>query len=152
MTYGFRNDEELDHSTNQVMRWGLILMVGLVLVFPLYRWFEPAAREAARELHLASLAEQGSQIWALNCASCHGVDGEGGVGPALNSQQFLQSSTDEQTILLVSVGIPGTQMSAYALDHGGPLTSEQIRAVAIFMRSWEEDAPDRPDWRDMPTG
>jgi mono/diheme cytochrome c family protein len=152
MPYGFRNDEDLDRSTNAVMKWGLILMVGLVLVFPFYRWFEPANREAARELHLTSLAQQGSQIWSLNCASCHGLNGEGGVGPALNSQQFLQSATDEQTILLVSVGIPGTLMSAYALDHGGPLTSEQIRAVAIYMRSWEETAPDRPDWRDTPLG
>jgi hypothetical protein len=38
-------------------------------------------------------------------------------------------------------------MSAYSLDHGGPLTSEQIRSLALFIRSWEGDAPDVPDWR-----
>ncbi len=40
-------------------------------------------------------------------------------------------------------------MSAYSLDYGGPLTSEQIQSVVTYIRSWEPDAPDRPDWRDM---
>ena len=61
--------------------------------------------------------------------------------------QFLQSSTDDQTRLLISVGVPGTPMGAYSQDHGGPLTSEQIRAVTAHIRSWEDDAPDLPDWR-----
>ena len=39
-------------------------------------------------------------------------------------------------------------MSAYSLDFGGPLTTEQIKAVTQFIRSWESDAPDRPDWRE----
>lgn len=152
MSYGFDDDQELDDSTSRVMLWGLVIMLGMVLAFPLYRWYEPSARAEARQVHLESLADTGSEIWGFNCASCHGVDGEGGSAPALNSSQYLQSATDDQTVLLVSVGIPGTPMSAYALDHGGPLTSEQIRAVAVFMRSWEETAPDRPDWRSGSAG
>jgi hypothetical protein len=40
-------------------------------------------------------------------------------------------------------------MSAYSQDHGGPLTSEQIKALAVYLRSWEATAPDRPDWREV---
>lgn len=152
MPYGYTSDRELDDSTNRVMLWGAVLMVAMALVFPFYRWFEPDSRAAAREAQLASLAEEGGAIWSFNCASCHGLNGEGGLGPALNSKQFLQSATDDQISLLVSVGIPGSQMSAYSQDHGGPLTSEQIRAVTTFVRSWEPEAPDRPDWRAMMGG
>ncbi len=143
-------DEELEESTNRVMLIGAGLIVALALVFPLYRWIEPTNREEAREDQLAFLAEKGEGLWSFNCASCHGLNGEGGIGPALNSEQFLQSSTDEQTQLLVAVGVPGSQMGAYSQDYGGPMTSEQIKAVATYIRSWEEDAPDRPDWRDFP--
>jgi mono/diheme cytochrome c family protein len=147
MPYGFRTDADLDRSTNKLMAWGVGLIGAMVLAFPFYRWFEPAAREEARDVNLQSLATQGEQTYSLNCSSCHGLNGEGGVGPALNSQQFLSSAGDEQIRLLVAVGIPGTQMSAYSQDYGGPLTSEQIKAIAVFLRSWEETAPDRPDWR-----
>ncbi|NNC75292.1 MAG: cytochrome c [Acidimicrobiia bacterium] len=149
---GFTTDEELEQSTNTWMLWGAVLMAAFVLAFPLYRWVEPANRAEARESHVASLAEQGQGLWSLNCSSCHGLNGEGGVGPALNSQQFLQASSDDQTSLLISVGVPGSQMSAYSLDYGGPLTSEQIRSIVAYMRSWEADAPDVPEWRDMVSG
>ena len=141
-------DTELEASTNRVMMIGSVLLIGMVLVFPLYRWFEPANREASREAHLESLAETGETLWGFNCSSYHGLNGEGGVGPALNSKQFLQAATDEQTEQIIAVGIPGSQMSAYSQDYAGPLTSEQIRALAIFIRSWEDDAPDVPSWRD----
>ncbi|MGD2044254.1 MAG: cytochrome c [Acidimicrobiia bacterium] len=148
MGYDYQTDRDLERSTNRIMLWGGALMLLMALVFPFYRWFEPDARAASREAQLGSLVEQGSSIWELNCASCHGLDGEGGVGPALNSMQFLQSATDQQIRLLVAVGVPGTQMSAYSLDFGGPLTTEQIKAVTTFIRAWEPDAPDRPDWRE----
>jgi mono/diheme cytochrome c family protein len=141
-------DPDLERSTNRVMIVGTILMVCLAAVFPLYRWFEPSTRESAREEHLESLARSGEAIWSVNCASCHGLSGEGGIGPALNSQQFLQAASDEQVQQLVAVGVPGSQMSAYSQDFGGPLTSEQIKAISVYVRSWEDDAPDRPDWRD----
>jgi mono/diheme cytochrome c family protein len=148
MGYEYQSDEEMERSTNRVMIWGGVLMLLMALVFPFYRWFEPEARAESREAQLESLVEQGSSIWELNCASCHGLNGEGGVGPALNSMQFMQSATDEQIQGLVAVGVPGTQMNAYSLDFGGPLTTEQIKAVTTFIRSWEPDAPDRPDWRE----
>jgi mono/diheme cytochrome c family protein len=144
---GFTHDPGLEASTDQWMRWGLVLMAALVLAFPLYRIWEPASRAQARDLQQASLATQGQEIFSLNCSACHGLAGEGVDAPALNSQQFLRSATDDQIRLLISVGVPGTAMSAYSIDFGGPLTIEQIRAIATFIRSWEPDAPDRPDWR-----
>ena len=146
---GYTEDPVLEAETNRWMMWGLYLMAALVLAFPLYRLVEPSNREDAREANLASLAEEGASIWSFNCAACHGLEGEGLTAPALNSQQFLSQATNQQIELLVSVGVPGTQMGAYALDHGGPLTSEQIRSVTIYLRSLEENAPDRPDWRDV---
>ena len=147
---GYTDDPVLDEETNKWMLWGLYMIAALVLAFPLYRLVEPANREEAREANIASLAEEGESIWSFNCASCHGADGEGGLAPALNSQQFLTAAGDEQTELLIAVGVPGSQMSAYSLDYGGPLTSEQIRSVTTYLRSLEENAPDRPDWRDFP--
>ena len=87
-------------------------------------------------------------MWSFNCSSCHGLNGEGGTAPALNSKQFLQTATNEQSEQFIAVGVPGTQMAAYSQDFAGPLTSEQIKALVTFMRSWEDDAPDLPDWRD----
>jgi mono/diheme cytochrome c family protein len=130
------------------MAWGLAFMVLMILIFPLYLWYEPAGRAEALEEHEANLAAQGADLYSLNCASCHGPDGEGSVGPALNSQQFLSTPVDDQIRALIAVGIPGSLMSAYSLDFGGPLTSEQIDALTAYLRSWEPDAPDRPDWRD----
>ncbi len=152
MPLQYENDPELEESTNRVMMIGAGLIFALALVFPLYRWVEPTNRDDAREQNLASLAEQGEEIFGFNCASCHGLNGEGGVGPALNSKQFLASATDDQIRQLISVGVPGSQMGAYSLDFGGPLTSEQIKAISIFVRSWEERAPDNPDWRAMVGG
>ena len=50
-------DPALEESTNKWMAAGFVIMVLLVLVFPVYRFYEPSARETARELHIASLAE-----------------------------------------------------------------------------------------------
>ena len=141
-------DEALEESTNKWMMWGIGLMVAMALIFPLYRFYEPSNREADREAQLGFLAEQGAELFSSNCTSCHGVDGSGGIGPALNSQQFLEAASDEQISALIAVGVPGSQMSAYSLDFGGSLTLEQIEAITTYLRGLEETAPDFPEWRD----
>ena len=143
-------DLKLEEDTNRWMMSGVVLMAVMVLIFPLYRFFEPSNRDASYSSQLESLAAQGESIYSFNCVACHGLAGEGGVGPALNAAQFLEAATDSQIELLVAVGVPGSQMNAYSQDFAGPLTAEQIRAVTTFIRSWEDGAPDVPDWRTFP--
>ncbi len=140
-------DPELESSTNRWMVAGVVLTVLLFLAFPIFRFYEPANRAEARDVLIESMVAQGEELYAANCASCHGDDGEGVDAPALNSQQFLTSVTDEQVSSIIAHGIPGSEMSAYGLDFGGFLTLQQINAATAFLRSLEEDAPDRPDWR-----
>lgn len=141
-------DPLLEASTVRWMQMGIVVMVALVLAFPIYRLFEPSNRDDAAAARTANLANQGRDLYEVNCAACHGLGTLVGVAPVLNSVQFLSSVEDVQIRQLTAVGIPGTQMSAYLLDFGGPLTVEQIRAIATYLRSLEPTAPDVPGWRD----
>jgi mono/diheme cytochrome c family protein len=129
------------------MAWGLGFMIVLIVTFAVYLLVEPTARADSLDEHTTTLAAMGAEIYELNCTSCHGADGEGGIGPALNSQEFLTAANDDQITAIISVGIPGSPMSAYSLDFGGPLTAEEIDGLTAYLRSWEEDAPENPDWR-----
>ncbi len=141
------HDDELEASTTRWMFAGVALTALFALMFPLYRFYEPAGRADARVELEAALASQGELLFASTCASCHGADGQGVDAPALNSQQFLESADNAQIASIIAHGIPGTEMSAYSIAFGGPLTSEQIKAITVYIRAWEPDAPDRPDWR-----
>ena len=147
-------DPALEESTNKWMRWGLVLMVIMVLAFPIYRVIEPDRRADAAESRQTELAAQGHELFELTCAACHGSEGTGGAtAPTLNAKEFLQFVVDEQIESLIATGVPGSQMSAYSLDFGGPFTQEQIVSLATYLRSLEADAPSVPDWRDgVPAG
>ncbi|MFQ5554302.1 MAG: c-type cytochrome [Acidimicrobiia bacterium] len=140
-------DRALEVSTNRWMASGLVLLALFVAVFPIYRSYEPGRREDTRVKQQASLALQGAEIYDVNCASCHGVEGRGGIAPALATTQFLDAVDQDQIVQLISLGVPGSEMVAYSLDNGGPLTAEQVRAIAVFLRSLEEEAADNPSWR-----
>jgi mono/diheme cytochrome c family protein len=137
----------LEASTRKWMLAGLILMGLFVLAFPLFRFYEPARRADARTAQEQYLADQGARIYADNCASCHGVDGAGAVAPAIGSLEFLLSVDDAQVRQLIEVGVPGTEMVAYSIDYGGPLTSEEVTAVTTYLRSLEAVEFSMANWR-----
>lgn len=133
-------------------RWqtvGSLFLLVLVAAFPLYRAVEGPRRAEALASRQRALVATGGQLWGLNCAGCHGVNGEGVDSPALNSQQFLTSVADEQIHGIVAGGIPGTEMPAWWNEFGGPLTDQEIAAVVAFLRSWGKDAPSVPNWHDV---
>jgi len=129
---------------------GLVLMVIGLLAFPIYRIYEPIQRANAAEETQTNLALAGESLWTSTCSACHGGYGQGVDAPALNSKQFLTIASNEQIFAIASSGIPGTEMSAYGQQFGGPLTQEQLVSIVACIRSWEDTAPDRPDWRDIP--
>lgn len=88
----------------------------------------------------------GERIFNATCAACHGENGSGGTGPALNSQQVLTKLSDEQIWQAIVNGgrRPNSTMPAF----GDRLTSTELEALVGFIRSWEPTAP----WVENPRG
>ena len=145
MTYD-TEDRDLERSTNRWMAWGVVFLFLFVAAFPIYRILQPDRLAEAQSAFDESLAMHGEEIFNSNCAQCHGGEATGAIGPALNSEQFLGSVSDEQMGQLISTGVPGTLMVAYSADFGGTLTQQQIAATVAYLRSFEETAPDFPEW------
>ena len=74
-------------------------------------------------------ASTGAQLFAANCATCHGADGQGAVGPQLAGQVTKAFPNIEDQIKFVSEGSGG--MPSFA----GKLSPQQIRQVVEYTRS-----------------
>lgn len=87
----------------------------------------------------------GAAVAGVNCAGCHGANGEGGVGPALGGVLTTFGACTDHTEW-VTLGTGGWPDSTYGDTNkpvgggglmpgfGGSLTEEQIAAVAAFER------------------
>ena len=137
----------LERSLDRYYTAGLVFMFVLAVAFPLYRLREPDLRSEARSEQATEYQRIGDALFSQSCASCHGANATGGSAPTLNSKQFLSVTTDSQAALIVTGGVPGSSMSAWSQDYGGPLTAEQIRQLVTYLRSLEPNAPSVPDWR-----
>jgi mono/diheme cytochrome c family protein len=138
----------LQRSLDRYYTVGLVFMLVLIVGFPLYRLREPHLRSDAKAQQVTSYQRIGHDLFDKSCASCHGAGATGGgSGPTLNSKQFLGSVSDAQASSIIMSGVPGSSMSAWSLDYGGPLTDEQVRQLVTYLRSLEPNAPSIPDWR-----
>ncbi len=121
---------------------GLIFTL-LVLAGITFYWVGESGRLVqAAESFAHERVSKGRVIYTEQCLSCHGSQGEGGVGPALNDRVLLKNTLDEVFFSVIRSGIPNTQMPAWSVDYGGPLTDEDVRDVVAFMRAWEPTAPE----------
>jgi mono/diheme cytochrome c family protein len=140
--------EELERSLDRHFAWGLVFIVVLAVAFPIYRLREPHLRSDAKVAEQKSYQDLGQSLFATGCAGCHGKGATGGgSAPTLDSKEFLSSVADNQIQLIVSTGVPGTDMSPWSLDFGGNYTAEQIKAIVTYLRSLEKTAPSIPTWR-----
>ena len=141
------DSDDLNASTIRWMRAGVVLMALFIAMFPVYRLYEPAGRAEARANQRAFLAAQGADLFDSSCSGCHGEAGIGGIAPAVGSRDFLDLADDTQISQLIAHGMPGSEMVAYSIDLGGPLTSAQIAAIATYLRSLEAEAAPNHLWR-----
>ena len=85
----------------------------------------------------------GGQLYAIACASCHGAQGEGDVGSALNTQEFQEAYDDQALFDTISKGHSATPMVAW----GESLSDEQIQLLVDYVRvlgGAEPAAPETP--------
>jgi len=126
---------------NGILIFGLALTLLILFGFAAYLILEDT-RVAEAADHLADeRLNHGREIYNEQCASCHGSNGEGGIGTALNNKTLLQSTHDDIFFSVIRSGVPSTEMPAWSVDYGGALTDEDIRSTVAYIRAWESNAP-----------
>lgn len=148
--------EELD---NPLPRWWLYLFyitiifsAGYAIYYPSF-WFWPGTSGwsqekqwestkivktvvAATEVSLTALAakpevlDAGKKLFMSNCASCHGLNAEGKIGPCLTDKVWKYGSEDKIILETISKGRPGG-MPAW----GSFLKPDQVNTVAAYVHS-----------------
>jgi cbb3-type cytochrome c oxidase subunit III len=119
------------------------LTLAILVTFQVYLFREPARIAADEARDQATAVEEGKALFVNYCTQCHGREGEGVKGPALNDKSFLAEVGNERLFSLISSGVPGTEMPAWNQVLGGPFTDQQVRQLVAFIRHWEPSAPDR---------
>lgn len=133
------------------------VMASVVLVVAQFAMEEPRMAAQAANWDGRSI-EKGAELFANNCANCHGTDGKGlpGVAPALHSKYFFTQRTadlgwtgtqaDYVELTLISgrpskVGSQWAQMMpTWSNRVGGPMRDDQILQLVSFVMNWEADA------------
>lgn len=95
------------------------------------------AGEIHRDDQTAGTPEQvelGKSVFAM-CAGCHGTEGQGviGVGPRLNSTNYLAVAPNSFFKETLKTGRAGTNMVAF----GAGMPEENVDAVVAYIRSWQ---------------
>lgn len=134
---------------------GAILSVGLTI----FQFSIEEPRMLAQEGNWNGRSiEKGAELFANNCANCHGADGRGAtnVAPALHSKYFFTQrivdvgwagSLHDFVELTVAGGRPskaGMQwaqmMPTWSNHFGGPMRDDQVQHVTNFVMNWQADA------------
>jgi mono/diheme cytochrome c family protein len=77
----------------------------------------------------------GAPTYMLHCPVCHGVQGEGTDVPPLRNSQFVQTAGDAAVVTAIADGRPNTEMPAWLLSNGGPLTEAQIGELVAYLQT-----------------
>jgi len=97
-------------------------MASVLMSFPMPepagRWPDSNPPVACRLVSLPGLllaalvATAPARMFATDCAACHGVRGEGGLGPPLAVPRLVRSPDDAALAKVIQHGIEGTEMPA----------------------------------------
>ena len=134
-------------------RWVGFLTVIVVILFTAIYWFyevggplgisEPRL-DAELTAQQVTAVERGYNVFEANCARCHGVTGEGGIGPTLNRQDKLFAHLNEnylRTVLATGgryvCGDANSLMPIWSnlSTPPGPLNYVQIDDLIAFIRA-----------------
>jgi mono/diheme cytochrome c family protein len=74
-------------------------------------------------------------LYASNCAGCHGVDGTRGLALSLADPLYLAIVDDATIRRVITEGVPGAAMPAFAQSAGGLLTAEQVDTIVKGIRT-----------------
>ena len=156
----YYSDEVLEGKRlERVQLYGVLLLIVIVIGLPLYWVFEPDRQAGATEGIQKRLAGWGETLFqptangGFNCAGCHGGMKAGGgtapytvtdqvtgqvravnwYAPALNT--VLYRFDEDEVKYILTYGRPGSPMSAWGLQGGGPMNDQQIQTLIEYIKT-----------------
>jgi mono/diheme cytochrome c family protein len=79
-----------------------------------------------------TLALDTKDIYDQLCSQCHGLNGEGGIGPSFMDSEFHDNITDNQLFEAINVGHEATSMIGW----GDVLSVDQIQQMVLLIRQF----------------
>ena len=128
---------------------GVTLSLVLLVTLVIYGLVDTNRGPAATLIDRERAVDEGNHTFAQYCIQCHGPQGEGCIGPALNrttwrpeingakNPDFDDASHDFMKKVIVrgrQSNQPGIQMPPWGLSEGGPLNDEKIENVIAFIQ------------------
>ena len=154
----YYDDDILEtRKLDQSLMSGLVLLSVIGIALPLYWLGEPGRQEGLVANTLELWTEDGAEAFEEACASCHGGGGAGGIAPfALNDPadasfvasvdwvapsltSVLTRFSEEEVTHILNFGRNGV-MPAWGELGGGPLTTQQLEVLIVYLRSVQKDA------------
>jgi len=154
----YYDDDILEtRKLDQSLLSGLVLLSIIGIALPLYWLGEPGRQEGLVENTLELWAEDGAEEFEEACSSCHGGGAAGGVAafaiteagtgefvasvdwvaPSLTS--VLSRFDEDEVLHTLNFGRNGV-MPAWGAPGGGPLTTQQLDILIVYMRTIQRDA------------
>lgn len=139
-------------NTGKQINAMVVLLLILLLGVGVYTLWDPFRAEGARERTQEDMAERAAKTYVNNCINCHGDQGQGRIGPALNPEYRRANGltdwtdptklTENQALIrnVLVCGRIGSVMPAWSQEQGGSLTDEQIRRLVILLATPPEGA------------
>ena len=100
--------------------------------------YADAAAVEVDEEYLANLVEDeealatGQRAYQMRCATCHGAQGEGGIGPAFDDDQWQHGDSLMEQYINTRDGIPAVGMP----PHDALLNAEELAAVTAYIQTF----------------
>ncbi len=76
----------------------------------------------------------GAILYSANCAACHGIQGEGGIGQALFQNSWINERSNAELVQFIIEGRPGTVMVGFE----GRLSETEAADIVAFLRLWQK--------------
>ena len=128
-----RKDHRKKKQAEQVQKILRLVFVG-ALIIGVMAWLTFEQRRYASPLVSDDVLALGGRVYSENCASCHGIMGEGHgeikVAPALDASEHAWHHADGQLQRLIANG--GQQMPPF----GEKLSDDEIIAVIRYFQTW----------------
>ncbi|MGC1620377.1 MAG: c-type cytochrome [Candidatus Acidiferrum sp.] len=109
-------------------KWTALSVLGGLLGFGAFTGAWSSQKPAKTRAPRADLAA-GKRLFERHCSLCHGIDGKGGRGPALNRVHLAHAPDDEELKSVIVNGLPPNMPQAWFLE------DKDVVNVAAFVRS-----------------